>query len=309
MSHESILLTLATCIIAMMPIVIEFFQCFKKPLWRKLAYLSLIILLLIVVGIRFSSDSKALDEKKAKEEKIERLLSDNQELKEKFELQIDLLIKSGALQGGNDFREKYLIAQHQLNTQVSSAEAESFVRDLILSLPQKKQEAKIQVQENENYIKNLNTKWIPIFDYIVTQYDERVDRLIEAGIVKKNIINKQPLISMDHRRESGTIRFTNFTEKLGIEVSLIPAIIEYGNITASPQIRFYENFVGRPIMSINLTDSVVTIFNHNRNRYSWPNETFVSNETPLDDPNFRETLSKALNQIFTLLSIESQIEE
>ena len=181
----------------------------------------------------------------------------------------------------------------------SEKEAELWANDFLTTLPEKRVELESLSKKSEEYINKLSLKWKPICDLVLKQFDDRIDELIKRN--ENIIIEKKKyklIIDIDSNKyETQKVRFVEFINGNSIFISFEPAKIQRGVLIEGIEIVFFEKLKNGNTtcdFAIDL-DQDLSQINPRNERYK--NIDIRSNKNPMEDDNFLNKISEALNKI------------
>ena len=183
----------------------------------------------------------------------------------------------------------------------SEKEAELWVNNFLKTLPEKRAELESLSKKSEEYINKLSLKWKPICDLILKQFDDRINELIKRN--ENIIIEKKKyklIIDIDSNKyETQKVRFVEFTNGNSIFINFEPAKIQRGFLIEGIEIVFFEKLKNGNTtndFAIDL-DQDLSQINPRNERYK--NIDIRSNKNPMEDDNFLNKISEALNKIIS----------
>lgn len=180
----------------------------------------------------------------------------------------------------------------------SEEDAKKWTNKFLSSLPERKSDVDSLLIKGEELANKLRLKWQPLYDYILLQIDTRINELMKKDENIKFQKYDLDIISIDSSRRPGRIREIEFTNGCHIRIQVYPAQIQNGLLTEFPIITFAEisNQLTSPVFMIGFFEDNFEIDSVNK-RYE--DIEFTTQNDPLDNEEFKNKLSEAINKIIT----------
>lgn len=96
--------------------------------------------------------------------------------------QSKMLSQIGALHGDRELLEKYLAINRQRNLGASEVDAQEFAKKLVATLPERQTERVDRLKQADRLVGQLRVQIEPIGDFLIAQFDARVDALINQKL-------------------------------------------------------------------------------------------------------------------------------
>ena len=183
----------------------------------------------------------------------------------------------------------------------SEEEAKLWVNNFLKTLPDKKLELNSLSKKSEEYIDKLNLEWKPTCELVLKQFDNRINELIKQNEnIKIEKENYNLIINVDSNKyEVQKIRIVEFPNGNSIFINFEPASIQRGILIEGIEIVFFEqlkNAYTVAVFSLNLDQQLYQINPRNKRYKSVDCRT---NKNPMEDDNFRNKISEAINEIIS----------
>lgn len=191
----------------------------------------------------------------------------------------------------------------------SEEEAREWVEEFRGSLVEKRKDLEIVSAKSREMAERLSIRWNPFYQYVLKQFDDRVQGLAQddhgASIIKSDL----KLVFVDNF--SGideTVRRVTFPNNNSIILKMIPAQIERGTLVDAPRINFFVSVPGEfqeAALLISLTEKGASVSAANP-RYASLIEYAITDQDPLADEKFRRIVADSISKLIMFVYLRSQ---
>lgn len=141
-----------------------------------------------------------------------------------------MLLQAVAKLGDDSMREKYLGMVQKWSAGIAEGDAEKWRKELEASREQRIAEKKSVAEALKEKAAKLELRWMPVYQYVVDQFDSRTKALVDAGIVTKvETADEEPqLVWIDKRMQPYEIRRFTLPNDYSMVLAVYPAIYAGG---------------------------------------------------------------------------------
>lgn len=231
------------------------------------------------------------------------------EKEEKFKRQLIAILSESSSKTQD--MEELLSLKYKEIFRMSEEESRVWVEEFRRSLAEKRKDLKIVSVKGKEMADRLSIRWNPFYQYILKQFDDRVQGLAQddhgTSITKNNL----KLVFVDNF--SGideTIRRTTFPNNNSIIAKMRPAQVERGILVDTPRIDFLVSVPGEfqeAALSIVLTEKGASVHATN-SRYVPLMEDATTDQDPLIDERFRRIIADSIGKLITFVYLRNQPE-
>ena len=191
----------------------------------------------------------------------------------------------------------------------SEEEAREWVEEFRRSLAEKRKGVEIVSVKGKEMAERLSIRWSPFYQYVLKQFDDRVEGLAQDDQGISNTKSDLKLVFVDNF--SGideTVRRATFPNNNSIILKVIPAQIERGTLVNTPRIDFFVSVPGEfqeAALSISLTEKGASVGAANP-RYTSLIEYAITDQDPLVDEKFRRIVADSIGKLIMFVYLRSQ---